>query len=39
MKWSLFLKSYLAGAYEAVTREKIKLTLNESYVGVELPVK
>ena len=39
MKWSLFLKSYLTSAYELVSREKIKLTLNESYVSVELPTK
>ena len=39
MKWSLFLKSYLTGAYEVVSREKIKFTLSESYVGIELPAK
>jgi hypothetical protein len=39
MKWSLFLKSYLTSAYELISREKIKLTPNESYVSVELPTK
>lgn len=37
MKWSLFLRSYLSGAFEMVSHEKIEMTLNDLYVSVKLP--
>lgn len=37
MKWSLFLKSFLMGAYELVSRDKLKIGVTEAYVGLELP--
>ncbi|HEV2226396.1 MAG TPA: hypothetical protein VGR56_06280 [Nitrososphaerales archaeon] len=39
MKWSLFLRAYLTGAFELASREKTKMTLNDSYVSLELPAK
>jgi len=39
MKWSSFLRSYLTGAYEVVSREKIRIVLDEAYIRVELPKK
>ncbi len=36
-RWSLFLESYLMGAYQVVSHEKIKMAPNESYIGLELP--
>ena len=37
MKWSLFLKAYLTSAYEVISRERIRMTINDAYVGIELP--
>ena len=37
MKWSLFLGSYLTSAFGVVSHENAKMTLNESYVSLELP--
>jgi hypothetical protein len=39
MRWSMFLRSYLASAFEVVSYEKMKMILNESYVCVELPAR
>lgn len=37
MKWSLFLRAYLAGAFEVVSHDNARIIVNESYVGMELP--
>lgn len=37
MKWSLFLKSFLTGAYEVVSHDRIKMDITDAYVSVELP--
>lgn len=38
MRWSLFLKSFLTAAYEVISREKIRVVLNDTYVSLELPI-
>jgi len=38
MRWSLFLKNFLTGAYEVESREKIRMVLNDTYVSLELPI-
>jgi len=37
LKWSLFLKSFLTGAYEVVSRDRLKISVTEAYVSVEVP--
>lgn len=37
MKWSLFLRGYVTSAFEVVSHEKMKMTLDDSYISVELP--
>lgn len=37
LKWSLFLKSFLTGAYEVVSHDRMKTSLTDAYVGIELP--
>lgn len=39
MKWSLFLRAYLTGASESASQERTKMSLNDSYVSLELPAK
>lgn len=34
MKWSLFLKGYVLGAYEAVSRDKLKIEVSEQSVSI-----
>jgi hypothetical protein len=38
MKWSLFLKSFLTAAYEVMSKEKVRMVLNDTYVSLELPI-
>ena len=38
-KWSFFLSSFLTGAYQVVSHEKVKTVPNEAYVGIELPTR
>jgi hypothetical protein len=35
-RWSLFLKSFLTGAYEVVSRDKIKIGTTDVYVSLEI---
>ncbi len=37
MKWSHFLGSFLTGAYEVVSNDRIKVSFANGYVSVELP--
>jgi hypothetical protein len=37
IKWSLFVKSFLTGAYEVVSRDRMKLGIADTYVSIELP--
>lgn len=36
-KWSLFLKSYLASAYEVVSRDKLQIDVKDAFVIVRFP--
>lgn len=36
-KWSLFLKSFLTGAFEVVSHDKMKISVTDTYVTMELP--
>jgi hypothetical protein len=36
-KWSLFLKGFLTGAYDVVSRDKIKTRVADTYIGLEIP--
>jgi hypothetical protein len=37
MKWSLFLKSYLMSAYEAVSRDALQISIEDPYIRMEFP--
>jgi hypothetical protein len=37
IKWSLFLESFLTGAYEVVSHNRIKIGVADAYVSIELP--
>jgi hypothetical protein len=37
MKWSRFLKAYLASAYETVSRDKLELISTTDFVAVRIP--
>ncbi len=37
LKWSLFLKSFLIGAYEVVSHDKLTIGVTDAYVSIELP--
>lgn len=36
-KWSLFLKSFLTGAYEVVSHQKLTIRTDSMYVSLEIP--
>ncbi len=39
VQWSLFLKNYLSGAYEVVSRDKLAIEIRDSFVRVVFPDK
>jgi hypothetical protein len=36
-RWSLFLNNYLAGAYQVVSRDRLKIGISDTYIGLEFP--
>jgi hypothetical protein len=36
-KWSLFLNNYLTGAYQVVSRDRLKIFISDTYIGLEFP--
>lgn len=37
LHWSVFLKSYLSGAYEVVSRNRLLVRITDEFVEIELP--
>lgn len=37
IKWSVFLRGFLSGAFEVVSRDKLLLNLSDEFVGVQFP--
>jgi hypothetical protein len=38
-RWSLFLKSFLSGAYEVVSRERLKIAITHEFVSIQFPTQ
>jgi hypothetical protein len=36
-KWSAFLKSFISGAYEVISRDKLKLDITNDFVSIQFP--
>jgi hypothetical protein len=37
IRWSSFLKSFLSGAFEVVSREKLKIDITNEFVSIQFP--